>query len=202
MKGIRRVATTTLALLGLSVSACSSSTRVSEAPASTAPHESTSSAASTGADTTPSVRDSVLAFVPTYVRTLDDLRTDPTQPLDDIYQVAVAPEATAEATSIGRLRSNGYRQTGRSQLVKASIVDATATAPASSGSSASASSVVVNACLDVGQVDAVDQQGKSVLPSGRPRYLIEQLTVVNSRESDPAAWRVSQAPNSQAQSCG
>lgn len=202
MQGTRRVATTTLALLGLTVSACSSSTRASEAPASTAPHESTSPATSTGADTTQTVRDSVLPFVSTYVRTLDDLRADPSQPLDEIYQVAVAPEATAEASVIGRLRSQGYRQTGRSQLVTAALVEAASTAPAAGGSSPSLSSVIVKVCLDVGQVDAVDQEGKSVLPPGRPRYLIEQLTVVNSRYPNAASWRVSQAPNSQAQSCG
>jgi hypothetical protein len=199
MEGTRGAAATTLALLGLTASACTSSAHPSAGPTPSTPHESTAPTATS--KPAPSTSDPVLALVSTYVGTLDDLRSDPTRPLDDIYQVAVAPEATAEASAIGRLRAQSIRQTGRSELVSASpggsLPAATVSAPMSLGPS----TVVVNACIDVGRVDAVDNSGKSVLPPARPRYLIEHLTVVNASFPDPAFWRVSQAPNTQAQAC-
>lgn len=200
MQRTRWAAATSLALLGLSVSACTTSAGSSKAAASLTPHESLAPARTTGApDSTQAAQ--VIASVSAYVRMLDDLRTDPTRPLDDIYQVAVAPDATAEASAVGRLRSQGYRQTGRSQVVTASLVGAASTGPVSTASSPAVPSVVVNACIDAGQVDAVDNDGKSVLPPGRPRYLIEQLTLISPHYPNPTSWRVSKAANRQAGSC-
>ena len=142
-----------------------------------------------------------VALVPDYVGTIDDLYLDPSLPLDGIYQVAVAPEATAQATAIGKFRSQGYRQTGRSQLVMASAVSVDLSSTPAAAPSPVFPTVVVTACVDVGQVDAVDASGTSVMPSGRPKYLIQQLTVVNSSYPDTSSWRVSEAPNRQAQSC-
>jgi hypothetical protein len=143
----------------------------------------------------------VLAFVPTYVRMIDDLYLDPSRPLDDIYQVAVAPEATIEATGIGKFRSLNYRRSGRSQLVAASATSVDLTNSASASPSPPLPTVVVNACVDVSKVHAVDSTGTSIVPLDRPNYLIEQLTVVNLHYPDNASWRVSRAPNRQAQSC-
>ena len=113
----------------------------------------------------------------------------------------MAPEATAQATAIGKFRSQGYRQTGRSQLVTASAVSVDLSNDPAASPSPVFPTVVVNACIDVGQVDAVDASGTSVVPSGRPRYLVQQLTVVNPDYPDTSSWRVSGAPNRQAQSC-
>lgn len=199
MLGTRSAATMALALLYIAVSACSSSSGSPGGSGATTLPDST--ARSGTPDATQSAQTEAVAFVSTYVRMLDDLRADPARPLDDIYEVAIAPEATAEASAVGQLRSRGYRQTGLSQVVSASLGGAVSTAKGSAGSSPAAPSVIVNACLDVGSVGAVNKAGKSVVPPGRPRYLIEELTLVNPRYPNAASWRVRNAGNRQARSC-
>jgi len=131
---------------------------------------------------------------------IDDLRLDPSRPLDDIYQVAVAPETTAQASAIGELRSQDYRQTGRSRLVTAAVEGAPRNSDAAT-TPTGLPTVVVSACVDVTDVGAVDAAGQSVVPPGRPGFLIAQLTMVNPRHIDASSWRVSEAVNRQAQSC-
>lgn len=200
---VRSMTATAAAVLALTVSGCSSSS----GPSSSAPITSTTSTSPTGSSapstssTAQPAQAQVIAFIPTYLRMLDDLRIDPTRPLNDIYQVAVAPDATAEASAVGRLRSQGYRQTGWSQLVDTVIATPSSGSDAAGSPSPTLPTVVVKACVDVGQVDAVDAGGKSVVPAGRPGYLVEQLTVVNLHSPDAASWRVSDATNKQAQSC-
>ena len=194
---VTRAAATAAVAAVLTVSGCSSSGNGSStAPTSTASGSSSSGAPSTAEPSTDAEAQAV-AFVPTYVRTIDDLYLDQARPLDDLYEVAVAPEATA----IGTFRSQGYRQVGRSQLVTATAesVDL-ATDPAASPSP-TPPTVVVTACVDVSQVQATDASGNSVIPADRPRYLVARLTVVNPNYPDASSWRVSEAPNRQAQSC-
>ena len=74
------------------------------------------------------------------------------------------------------------------------------TDPAASPSS-TLPTVVVTACVDVSQVQATDASGNSVIPADRPSYLVARLTVVNPDYPDASGWRVSVAPNRQAQSC-
>lgn len=143
----------------------------------------------------------MIAFIPSYLRMIDDLYSNANRPLDDIYQVAVAPDATTEATAIGKFRARGYRQTGRSQLVAASAKSVHLSGNSSASAPPSAPTVVVTACVDVSHVNAVDSSGHSVVAPGRPDYLVEELTVVNPHYPDTASWRVSAAPNRQAQSC-
>jgi len=186
----------------LSVSGCSSS-RPSRtaAPSSTTSSAPSASASSTATDPAEEVRAQAVAFVPTYLQTIDDLYADPSRSLDDLYQVAVAPEATTEATAIGTFRAQGYRQAGQSQLVTTSATKVDLTNDPAATPSPVFPSVVVTACVDVSQVQATDSTGNSVVAPDRPKYLIEQLTVVNINYPDAASWRVSQAPNRQAQSC-
>ena len=186
--------------LGLTISSCSSTgDGSSTAPTSTISGTS-SSAAPTASDPSNDAEAQAVAFVPTYVRTIDDLHLDPSRPLDDLYEVAVTPEATVQATAIGTFRSQGFRQAGRSELVMATAdsVDLT-TDPAASPTPLP--TVVVTACVDVSQVQATDASGTSVIPADRPRYLVARLTVVNPDYPDASGWRVSEAPNRQAQSC-
>jgi hypothetical protein len=196
----RSTAAAVAVLLGLTVSGCSSA---GDAP-STAPISGSPSlsAAPTTANPSQDAEIQAVAFVPNYLRTIDDLYLDPSRSLDDVYEVAVTPESTAEATAIGTFRSQGYRQVGRSQLVTASAdsVDR-ATTPAAS-SSPILPTVVITACIDVSHVQATDASGNSVIPANRPRYLVARLTVVNTHYPDASSWRVSEAPNRQAQSCG
>ena len=138
--------------------------------------------------TTPSpaeeAQELAVALVPDYLETIDDLYLDPSLPLDGIHQVAVAPEATAQATAIGKFRSQGYRQTGRSQLVTASAVSVDLSNRPAASPSPVFPTVVVTACVDVSEVGAVDATGQSIVPPDRPRYLIQQLTAVNPHYPD------------------
>jgi hypothetical protein len=199
----RAAAAAAAVVLGLTVSACSSSGDAS----STAPTSATSSppswsTAPTTANPSQDAQSQAVAFVPTYLGTIDDLYLDPSRALDDIYQIAVAPDAVAEATAIGKFRAQGYRQTGRMQLVSASAGSVDLTNDPAASPSPVLPSVVVTACVDVKQVSAVDATGQSIVPSDRPRYLVEQLTVVNPHYPDPSSWRVSTTSNRQERSCG
>ena len=185
----------------LTVSGCSSSGGSSTAPTSTPTSGSSSSAAPSATDPADEARAQAVEFVPTYVQTIDDLYLDPTRPLDDLYEVAVAPEATNQATAIGTFRSQGYRQVGRSELVTATADSVDLTTDSAASPASAAPTVVVTACVDVEQVQATDASGTSVVPADRPRYLVARLTVVNSDYPDASGWRVSEAPNRQAQSC-
>ncbi|CCH88562.1 conserved protein of unknown function [Modestobacter italicus] len=141
-------------------------------------------------------------MIPTYLETIDDLYLDPSRPLDDVYQVAVAPDAVVEATAIGKFHAQRYQQTGRVQLVSASVDSIDLTSDSAAMPSPAGPTVIVTACVDVSQVDAIDTTGRSIVPADRPQYLVEQLTVVNPRYPDQSSWRVSMASNAQAQSCG
>ena len=196
----RATATAAAVVLGLTVSGCSSSGDASSTALTSLTSSPSSSAAPTAANRSQDAQSEAVAFVPTYLGMIDDLRLDPSRPLDDIYQVAVAPEATAQASAIGELRSQTYRQTGRSRLVTAAVEGA----PGNSDVAAAPPrlpTVVVSACVDVTDVGAVDAAGQSVVPPGRPGFLIAQLTMVNPRQIDASSWRVSEAVNRQAQSC-
>ena len=190
-------------VIGLMVSGCSSSADGSStSSASETSAAPSSSAAPTTANPSQVAESQAVAFVPTYVGAIDDLYLDPSRALDDIYQVAVAPDAVAEATAIGKFRAQSYRQTGRVQLVSASADSVDLTNSPAASPSPVLPSVAVTACLDVSQVDAVDATGQSIVPADRPQYLVEQLTMVNPHYPDPSSWRVSTASNRQARSCG
>jgi hypothetical protein len=199
----RTVAGAAAVLLALTAPGCSSS---SDSGSSGSPTSKTSpSRPASPSPTTPTAAEKAqalaVALVPDYLGTIDDLYLDPSLSLDGIYQVAVAPEATAQATAIGKFRSQGYRQTGRSQLVTASAVSSDLSNSPDASPSSVLPTVVVTACVDVGEVYAIDASGTSIVPPGRPRYLIQQLTLVNPDYPETSSWRVSDAPNRQAQSC-
>ena len=189
-------------VIGLTVSGCSSSADGSSTSSASETSAAPSSiAAPTTANPSQDAQSQAVALVPTYLGTIDDLYLDPSHPLDDLYTVAVAPEATAEATAIGTFRAQGYRQTGRSQLVTATAASVDLTTDPAASPSPTFPTVVVTACVDVSQVQATDASGRSVIPADRPRYLVARLTVVNPRYPDASSWRVREAPNRQAQSC-
>ena len=202
MVAFRAMASAAAGLL-MTVSGCSAP----HGPNAASPSASRSapSPASSGASTTSGPEDpartEVLRTVSAYEEMLNDLYLDPARPLDDLHAVAVAPEFAVAASEIGQFRRQGYRQIGRARLASASVTDVDAGGSSTPSSSAAQSTMHVTACIDVSQVDAVDSTGKSVVPPDRPRYLIERLTVVKIEQSSDASWRVSEAPNRQAQSC-
>ncbi len=203
MTVIRAAAGAAAVLLALTASGCSSSSDPgsSSSPMTGTSTSQTPSPSPTTTNPAEEAQELAVDLVPDYLGTIDDLYLDPSLPLDAIYQVAVAPEATAQATAIGKFRSQGYRQTGRSQLVTASAVSVDVSNSPAASPSPVFPTVVVTACVDVSQVGAVDATGQSIVPPDRPQYLIQQLTVVNPEYPDTSSWRVSEAPNRQAQSC-
>ncbi|MDP9149348.1 MAG: hypothetical protein M3O36_05315, partial [Myxococcota bacterium] len=141
------------------------------------------------------------AAVPRYLAMLDMLYSDSKITINDIYGVAVAPESTTEALAIARFRSAGDRQTGQLKLVNISSPTADLS-PGGATSKPKYPAVTLTACVDVAGTAAAGGDGKSVAQPGRPPYLIEHLTLVNISYPSSTAWRVSNAPNKQATSCG
>ncbi|WP_246080406.1 hypothetical protein [Modestobacter altitudinis] len=184
------------------VAACSAS--IGDPSASSSPASSSApstSAARSSTDPSDEAEAQAVAHVTTYLSTIDDLYLDASRSLDDLYGVAIASEATSEATAIGTFRAQGYRQVGRSQLVTTSVSSIDLTDDPAASPSPMLPTVVVTACVDVSQVQATDATGVSVVPADRPDYLVAQLTVVNIDYPDVGSWRVSAAPNMQARSC-
>ena len=198
---VTRAAAAAAVVLGLTATGCSSQDAPSTAPSSAASPSPSSSAAVTTASPAEEAQSQAVALVPTYLRTIDDLYLDPSRPLDDIYGVAVDSEATAEATAIGMFRSQGYRQIGRAELVTATADSVDLEGDPAASPSPTLPTVLVTTCVDVSEVQAVDEAGNPVVPAGGPTYLIARLVVVNLQYPDPSSWRVSEASNTQAQSC-
>jgi hypothetical protein len=198
---VTRAAAAAAVVLGLTATGCSSQDAPSTASSSAASPSPSSSAAVTTASPAEEAQSQAVALVPTYLRTIDDLYLDPSRPLDDIYEVAVGSEATAEATAIGMFRSQGYRQIGRAQLVTATADSVDLEGHPAASPSPTLPTVLVTTCLDVSQVQAVDEAGNPVVPTGGPTHLIARLVVVNLQYPDASSWRVSEASNTQAQSC-
>lgn len=167
------------------------------APTGTATTSSATSAPTTAVDPEQQAAEEAVALVPTYVETVNGLLADPTRPIDDIYTVAVDPEATTEAGAIQAFRSSGIVQVGIPQIVGTTTVSVDLE-PTSQGS---LPSVQVTACLDASQVTAVDASGAPVSGAAQAPFLVVDLTIVNINYPDPQSWRVSSAPNTQAQAC-
>ncbi len=198
---VTRAAAVAAVVLGLTTTGCSSQDASSTAPSSAASPSPSSSAPVTTASPAEDARSQAVALVPTYLRTIDDLYLDPSRPLDDIYEVAVDSEATAQATAVGMFRSQGYRQIGRAQLVTATADSVDLEGDPAASPSPTLPTVLVTTCVDVSQVQAVDEAGNPVVPTGGPTHLIARLVVVNLQYPDASSWRVSEASNTQAQSC-
>ncbi len=142
------------------------------------------------------------AFVPTYLAMVDKLYADPTVSINDIYEVAVAPEATTEAVAIAQFRGASDRQAGAQKLIQVSGQSVSLTGLGGTSSTATYPTVQLTACVDVSAVTATDATGKSLVPPSRPSYLIDSLTIVNTKYPSSDGWRVSYATNKQASSCG
>jgi hypothetical protein len=198
---VTRAAAAAAVVFGLTATGCSSQDASSTAPSPAASPSPSLSAPITTADLAEDAQSQAVALIPTYLRTIDDLHLDPSRPLDDIYEVAVDSEATTEATAIGTFRTQQYRQVGRMQLVTASADEFDLDSDPVATPSPALPTVVITACVDVSQVQAVDASGDPVVPASRPRYLVSRLTVINPRYPDASTWRVSEADNRQAQSC-
>ena len=200
------VALSMLALVGCSAGASKTTHSSAVSPASTAGSVTASSSAAI--PVSPSATDAnsiaarqATAFVPTYLAGLDKLYSDPTDSINDIYLVAVQPEATNEALGIAKYRASNYRQSGSQHLITVSGPSVHMSGLGGNSGNASYPTVQLTACVDVSAVTVTDAQGERVGNPDKPTYLIESLTIVNINYPAAAGWRVSDAPNRPASAC-
>ena len=185
------------------ITGCSSSGGDQPTDSPTTPPSSSSSVISTPpADPSRAAIDEATALIPKYLETLDKLYNNPAVSLDGIHNVAIQPESTVEAVAIGKFRAGGYRGVGRTKLVSTSAASAYLNGLGGSGPTAKSPAVKVTACVDVSGSGATDAKGKAVGDPKKAKYLLEKLTIVKVNFSGTIGWRVSNAPNSEASSCG
>lgn len=171
-------------------------------PAPTGPTRSApGSPSQTPASPADAAKAQVLAMLPTYFQTIDELYNDPKKSADDIYLVATDPEAGQEIRAIAQTQRAGISSSGYTKLVSSKVTSVDLQY-APSAKPRVLPTVKVTACVDVSGDKATYKSGKSAIAPGRKRYLISQLTVVNPKPSSSKSWVVSDAPNRQADSCG
>lgn len=185
-----------LMTLPLLLAACSGG-RTAEQPTASPTSASSAPSSMTAAPEEQAV-EAADALVGLYWETVDQLYTDSSLSIDGLYAVAVDPEATSEAATLQAFRASGYTQTGQSQVVSTTTG---AVVLNTSGDAGDLPTVQITACVDVTQVGAVDANGAPVALPERAPFLVSDLTIVNIAYPDQSAWRVSSAPNTQAQAC-
>jgi hypothetical protein len=202
-----------IAALAVMIAGCSSSSGKPKGASSSPPSATLSSSLNTSptspaaAATSPSANPSdaateeATAFVPTYLAMIDKLYSDPTVSINDIYEVAVAPESTTEAVAIAQFRGASDRQAGAQKLIQVSDPLVTLSGLGGTSSTATYPTVQLTACVDVSAITATDAVGKSLVPPSRPNYLLDSLTIVNIKYPSSDSWRVSYATNKQTSSC-
>ncbi len=186
-----------VALAMLTLSGCSSGS--GQAGPTSSPVTATPSA--TPPSPTDLAKVQALAMVPVYLKTIDELYNDPKVPLNNLYKVSAQPDALVELKAIGVDRAHGYRQSGTVKLVRATVTGVDLTNMPKAKPHPIFPTVKITACIDVSGVGDTDVAGKSRVPANRPRYQIEQLTVLNLSYPRATGWRVSNSPNKQANSC-
>jgi hypothetical protein len=174
------------------------STSATSEPTSPSPDPTSPSPTSTSPSDEASAQ--AIALVPNYLKTIDDLFSAPTLSPNRLHDVSVGREFRIEVATLLSFRRKGYRQSGSSQLVKATV-GAVSLTNHPNASPPRVPTIAVRACVDVSAVQVTDATGKSIVPVGRPNYLVEQLLLTNHQYPDPSGWRVSHAPNKQAASC-
>jgi hypothetical protein len=169
------------------------------------PGPTTSSTDATSSSTPPSTpeeqaKTQVLAMLPTYFRTINELYNDPKKSPNDIYLVATEPEAGAELKAVNAARVAGIRSSGFTKLVSAQVTAVDLTNEPQ-GKPRVLPTIKVTTCVDVSGVHAMGKDGKSVVPADRKQFLISRLMVVNYKYPSASTWVVSNAPNREADSC-
>jgi hypothetical protein len=106
------------------------------------------------------------AKVREYYDVRDQLRTDPTAPLRLLRTVAISVELDAQQRLFKRERSQGLVQTGQTRIDE--LVVQSVDLDNSDPKAGRVPTVQVDVCYDVSDVDVVDADGNSVVPTDRP----------------------------------
>lgn len=195
MREQRRARWLTAAALVAVLSACTGTPEdppTSASPTATQSHaEPTTSPSSSPSSTlTSSEAAAVNAenLVREYYRVIDGLGSDPATPLSELESVATSVALASRQAQFERERSEGWRQTGSTQVAEVIVQSVNL-----DNSAGRVPSVEVDVCWDVTNVDVVDETGTSVVSPGRPDRGWSRHTAVNhSWDQDPErGWRVS-----------
>src|SRR4051794_34072150 len=125
-----------------------------------------------------------------YYAVVDTIRESSALPLSRLSIIATSTQRSALKTLLGRERQQGRRQSGSTKIavLKVQSVNLDNSDP----TAGKVPTVQVDVCVDVGDVDIVDQTGKSTLSQSRPNTGWTRLTMANYHwSSHPKdGWRV------------
>ncbi|MCL2611675.1 MAG: hypothetical protein FWD95_00410 [Nocardioidaceae bacterium] len=189
-------------LLLAAMSACGSNEADPQPTAPTTTSAPTSPTTSTS-PTSPSAAAAANAeaVVRRYYATLDRVRQDPTVPITLLRRAENGIELRADQRLVTSERKQHQRQTGSVRLV--SVVVQSVDLDNSDAKGGTAPTAQVDVCWDVSNVDLVDKNGKSVVPSTRPDQGSTRYFVTNPRWSTHPTdgWRVSNGQDLKLASC-
>lgn len=199
-RGATRVATAVLLLVA--VTACADD---GNDPA-TNPSASPSSSAPTTSTPTPPT-DSELAseaasvVLRRFYDVRNQLRQDPSLPLDRLDEVAISTELAAQKNLFKKERKQGLHQTGETKVAKLDVKSVNL--DNSDPKVGRVPTVQIDLCFDVSGVDVIDKNGKSVVSPDRPDTGWIRFLVSNYQwDKDPEdGWRVASSQDIERTPC-
>jgi hypothetical protein len=105
-----------------------------------------------------------------FIATIDKVVAEGGAQVERIDQVAVPELAEEEKVGVRDFTSKGFRMTGRSQVTNAVL-------QSRSTDGGVTSVITIYACVDVSQIEVVDQTGTSVVQSTRPDQSAFEVTL-------------------------
>lgn len=191
VRGVQRVAATTLVVVALTSCSGNGSNQAAPEPK---PTGSVSTTATTPATPSEIAAESASALVRQYFATVDELSQDPTQSISKLKTVAMSTQLLAYETQIKSQRQSGQRQLGDLKIAQVQVESVSLDKPVT---------VLVNVCWDVSDVDVVDRAGKSVVSPNRKDSGWTRLTVTNQKwdTSPKDGWRVSGGSDLEKEPC-
>lgn len=195
------IAVATAVLLLVAVTSCANDS-TDPVPSGT---PTSSSPAATAATTPPSETEvasaAASATLRQYYNVRNQLRQDPSQPLTLLKSVAISTELSAQQNLFKKERKQGLHQVGQTAIAQLEV--RSVNLDNSDPKAGKIPTVQIELCFDVGDVDVVDKNGKSVISPDRPDTGWIQFVVANYEwDSNPAgAWRVASSKDIERTPC-
>lgn len=136
-----------------------------------------------------------------YFKAVDELQQDPNKDLEGLSKVAVGVQLNAQNLSLEQLRKAGRHQTGDTVIAEVKVQSVSL--DNSDPKAGKVPTVTVDACWDVGDVDVVDKNGKSVVSPDRPDDGWTRFTVANYHwsKNPSGGWRIANGQDLEQPSC-
>lgn len=211
-RGIGALATAALLLVALTSCADDGNDPAeSQSPSPSSPPPTTrspspSSLAPTTATTTPpsdteAASAKASAVLRKYYGVRNQLRRDPSRPLNLLDAVAISTELAAQKDLFKKEREQGIHQVGNTRIAELEVQSVNL--DNSDPKVGKVPTVQVDLCFDVSNVDVVDAEGKSVVSPHRPDIGWIQFLVSNYEwDSDPdGGWRVASSQDIERRPC-